>query len=185
MLIPVYLAQLREKERQLAETFLAVAHRHVNDAGVRDVGKQLADWSLGHAAVLDELGQRYGKPALAEVDHLHKVLFKGPRLGGIGLLRDLQDLSILAGSTRTLWTIVMQAALESKDEALAETCASIGDQTDRQLAWLCTQIKHTAPQVLLVPPNLKAAVLDKAKGLKPSKHKGVRSRPRVPANAGR
>jgi CBS-domain-containing membrane protein len=47
---------------------------------------------------------------------------------------------------------VFQAAMELHDEALAALCTASAEDVDRQLAWVKTRIRTTAPQALTVPP---------------------------------
>lgn len=53
-----------------------------------------------------------------EPDRLHSQLFTGTRTGGIGLLRDLQDLYLMAAECDITWTVVGQAAYGVRDKDL-------------------------------------------------------------------
>jgi hypothetical protein len=81
---------------------------------------------------------------------LHSDLFAGTRTGGLGLLRDLHDLYLMASEVDISWTLVGQAAQGVRDKALFETVTSCDGETATQLRWLRTRMKQAAPQALLV-----------------------------------
>ena len=86
----------------------------------------------------------------------HEVIPGGDVVAGLllnfilGLLRDLQDLYLLATLVDTTWTVVYQAAQGARDRELIEICQSCQAETSRQLKWIQTRMKVSAPQVLLV-----------------------------------
>jgi hypothetical protein len=59
------------------------------------------------------------------------------------LLRDLQELYLLASLVVITWTVVKQAAQGLRD-------AECESQTKTQLAWLAARMKQAAPQALIV-----------------------------------
>ena len=69
--------------------------------------------------------RRYGEDAPAEPDRLHSELFSGTRTGGIGLLRDLQDLYLMAAECDICWTVVGQAAHGARDDDLLAVVKSL------------------------------------------------------------
>jgi hypothetical protein len=89
---------------------------------------------------------------LADQCEQHSQLLTGPREGGIGLLRDLHDLYLLAAECDVCWTIIGQAAQGARDPDLLSIVHGCAEQTTTQLAWLRTRMKHTAPQALIVAP---------------------------------
>ena len=72
------------------------------------------------------------------------------RTGPVGLLRDLQDLHLLANLVLTSWTVIQQAAQGLRDDELVEVASGSSGETSRQLAWLTTRMKSVAPQALIV-----------------------------------
>ena len=72
------------------------------------------------------------------------------RAGGIGLLRDLQDLHLLATLVQSTWTVLLQGALGLRDHELIEVARGASAETARQLSWLTTHMKVIAPQTLIV-----------------------------------
>jgi hypothetical protein len=154
MQVKHYLALVERAEQQLAESFRVVADRHYNNFEVREMCTQFAEWSYAHRDALAPHLAQYGREAQPiGPDQLRAGLFQGSRAGGLGLLHDLQDLSLLANSVRTQYTILQQGAEELRDQGLETTTSTLGDQTNRQLDWLCGRIKNVAPQVLAVPAD--------------------------------
>jgi hypothetical protein len=151
MHVAKYLGIVRNGEEELAQVLLMMADRHEREADVRDNCKLLAKWSNAHIEALAPLIEKYGEDSSADPDRLSSALFHGARVGGMGLLRDLQDLSALATHVRLGWTALMQAAKRLHDKQLEGISERCGLEADRQLAWMCTELKHVAPQALVVP----------------------------------
>jgi hypothetical protein len=101
--------------------------------------------------MLKPLIERYGQESSADPDRLRSALFHGYRVGGPGMVRDLQDASALATHVRLNWTALHQAAQRLHDNELKELANKCGLEIDRQIAWLCTMLKNAAPQALVVP----------------------------------
>lgn len=140
-------------EEQLADSLLQVANKHDGNAEVRDMCKQLAEWSRGHVSALAEFSVEFGTESVDEPQRVRSALFHGMRLGGFGLLRDLQDLGVLAKQVHLNWTSLLQAAEGMHRKDFAAVCTQSKLETERQLAWLETEIKHTAPQAINVAPE--------------------------------
>jgi hypothetical protein len=154
MQVKHYLGLVSRAEELLAKALREVADRHFNEYEVREQCTRLAGWCDRHLDVLEPLVSQYGRQARAPGPRqLRAALFRGSRIGGLGLLHDLQDLSLLANAVRTHYTILHQGAIELRDTHLEEIASTLGDDTDRQLVWLCGRIKLTAPQVMMVPPD--------------------------------
>jgi len=151
--LPVYLGIAHKAECHLADALALVADRHSADAEVRDTARLLARWSRRHAAALAPFIRRYGAGDAPDPDRLRAALFHGQRVGALGVLSDVTDLLVLARAARSAWTAVFQAAMELHDAALRECCREAGEDVDRQIAWLETRLRWTAPQALTVPPS--------------------------------
>ena len=149
-----YLALLQSAEKQLSAAFLAVAGRHAREPEIWQAATLLARWSARHAARLKNLCKRFGSGRDKGVRKLHHALFVGARRGGIGLVRDLHDLSTLAHFVHVGWSASVQAAKALRDRGLEDAIGEMGAETDRQIAWLRTAIAATAAQALSVPPDL-------------------------------
>ena len=95
--------------------------------------------------------EKYGTADDGEADRLPSALLSSTRSGAFGLLRDLHALWLLAAESHLSVTTLSQAALALRDEALIATCNHVDEQTQRQQAWLITQIKHRSAHTLVVP----------------------------------
>jgi hypothetical protein len=151
MHVAKYLGIVRNGEQELAEALLMVSDRNENEVEVRDGAKLLAQWSRAHVEALGPLVEKYGEDSGADPDRLRSALFHGARVGGVGLLRDLQDLSALASHVRLGWTALNQAAKRLHDKQLEEVSETCGLEVDRQMEWACTVLKNVSPQALVVP----------------------------------
>lgn len=72
------------------------------------------------------------------------------RTGGLGLIRDLQDLYLMAAECDICWTVVGQAAQGARDSDLLRVVRTCEQETATQLKWLRTRMKQAAPQALVV-----------------------------------
>lgn len=146
-----YLGVLHDGEEQLAAAFTQVAGRHPLEPEVVAICPVLASWSLEHARQLQRFLDRYGRqrvpaPALAS------VLLQGSPLGSRALLRDLQDVSLLASEVRMTWDLLALAAKALRDADLQLACRTMSEQTLRQLRWLTVRIQEGAAQALIAAP---------------------------------
>jgi hypothetical protein len=148
-----FLALVKTSEEQLADAFLLVANKHERNAEIRDMSKQLAEWSRNHVTGLSAAIARVGSESVDEPQRVRSALFHGVRVGGLGLLRDLQDLSLLAKQVEINWTSTHQAAKALHDHELETLAGASLAETAKQIAWLETQIKQTAPQAINVVPD--------------------------------
>ena len=115
-------------------------------------GNTLARQCEAHAAALGPLVERYGEEKPTEPDRLYHQFFDGTREGGIGLIRDLHDLYLMANACDIAWTMIGQAAQGAGDTELLEVVDSCEGETATQIKWLKTRMKQAAPQALLVAP---------------------------------
>ena len=67
------------------------------------------------------------------------------------LLRDLQDLFLLANESLISAAILDQAATALRDRNLRDAVARIRERNDRQREWLFGRCRQAAPQTLTVP----------------------------------
>jgi len=152
-MIARYIGLLANAERALADALSLIGLRHAVEPDIRRAAKTYAAWCRAHVDALDPAIARYGASRSTDGERLRRALFRGPRLGGFGLLRDLHDLVTLATAVREGWTALHQAARESHDHELAVRCRTCGEQTTRMIAWLDAKVQHSAPQALTVPPD--------------------------------
>src|SRR4051794_7338472 len=145
-----YLALLHRSQTNLAGAFRQVGAAHRDEPDVFHLCQTLAEQCDRHAGRLAPFVDRYAAGAPREPDRLHSQLFSGTRTGGLGLLRDLQDLYLMAAECDICWTVVGQAAQGARDQSLAEVVGGCEGETATQLAWLRSRMKQAAPQALVV-----------------------------------
>ena len=150
MLVAHYLGMLHRSLDATADAFRRVADAHGDEPDVEDTCRYLAVLADRQAAALLPFVERYGEAAEDEPDRLHSELFGGTREGPLALLRDLQDLYLMAANCDITWTLVGQAAKGLRDVDLIEVVTANEPDTAVQLKWLRTRMKQAAPQALLV-----------------------------------
>ncbi len=145
-----YLGLIHRFELDLADAFRQVGEGHAQEADVYHICRMLAGQCEKHAERVKPFADRYGEQKPEEPDNLHAVLFSGTRSGGLGLLRDLQDLFIMASGCEISWTMIGQAAQGARDTELLAVVDACAPETSVQLKWVNTRMKQAAPQALLV-----------------------------------
>src|SRR5215218_639157 len=101
-----YLGLLHQAELELAKAFVEVAKAHGHEPDVHVLCLRFAEQGAGHAEALAPFVDRYGEDKPAEPERLHSELFGGTRSGGLGLLRDLHDLYLMATECEVTWALV-------------------------------------------------------------------------------
>jgi hypothetical protein len=145
-----YLGLLETGSDTLAASYRQVARGHAAETDVFHTCLRFADQCDEHHARLGPIVHRYGSHQEGEPERLHADGLSETRAGGIGLLRDLHDLYLLASYLDLAWTVVQQAGKGSRDADLIEVVQVCADEITNQLAWLRTRTKSAAPQALLV-----------------------------------
>jgi hypothetical protein len=145
-----YLGLLHRAEIELAEAFREVGRGHRDEPDVRAIFHRLAAQCDAHADGLGPFAERYGEEAADEPERLHSELFGGTRGGGLGLLRDLHHLYLMACECEIAWTLVGQAAQGARDVDLLQVVRRCEGETYIQLKWLASRMKQAAPQALVV-----------------------------------
>jgi len=145
-----YLGLLHQAQGNLAGAFRDVSSAHGDEPDVSSIARKLATQCNAHAALLEPFADRYGEHADPGPDRLHTLLFTGTRTGGLGLLRDLHDLYLMATECDLSWTLIGQAAQGARDADLLDVVRQCQDETTIQLKWLRTKMKEAAPQALVV-----------------------------------
>ncbi len=147
---------LHRAEQTLADSFRTVGEGHAQEVDVLQMCSTLARMSDEHVRMLEPVAERYGDETsgdlVDEVERLHADGLGQTRPGAVGLLRDLQDLYLLAPLCSTTWTLVMQGAQALRDRELIGVVQEAQRSTGRQLSWLTTRMKAAAPQALLMSP---------------------------------
>jgi hypothetical protein len=151
MNLSLYLGMLHRAEKTLAESFRQVASGHGTEPDVHFLCHTLARQCDEHSRLLHPLVERYGEDLPdAEPERFHTDGLSGTRSGPVGLLRDLQDLYLLASFVDITWTMVKQAGSALRDRELLDAVARCDGETAMQLRWLQTRMKQAAPQALVV-----------------------------------
>jgi hypothetical protein len=145
-----YLGLLHLAELKLARAYLAVAEAHGDEPDVETLCRRFADQCTAHADALAPFADRYGEDRPEEPERLHSELFGGTRGGGLGLLRALHDLYLMATECEVTGTLVAQAAQGARDADLLATVERAQKEAAGQLSWLRTRMKQAAPQALVV-----------------------------------
>ena len=65
MQLPKFIGLTKESEEQLAAAFMLVANKHEKNSEVRDMCKQLAQWSKSNLGALAPMIEKYGAEAAA------------------------------------------------------------------------------------------------------------------------
>ena len=153
MKLAMYLGLLDEAEHTLAQSFRQVADGHSAEPDVFFLCRTLAGQCDQHREALNPVVRRYGKaPTDDEPERLHAEGLSETRSGPVGLLRDLQDLYLLASFVEITWTMVKQAAQACRDNDLLDVVDRCDAETSIQLKWLRTRMKQAAPQALVAAP---------------------------------
>lgn len=151
MKLPIYLGLLHKSESTLAQPFRQVAQGHGHEPDVHFICQILAAQCDSHQRALEPVLERYGE---ADIDdepaRLHADGLGATRSGPVGLLRDLQDLFLLASLVDITWTMIKQAGQALRDQELLDVVATCDGETAKQLKWVSTRMKQAAPQALLV-----------------------------------
>jgi hypothetical protein len=152
--LSTYVGLADRSEETLAESLRAIGTGHADVADVFHITETLAKMSDQHRERLAPVVQRYGEDTdVDEPDRLHAAGVGEPRDGEIGLLRDLQDLHVLATMVKTTWVAIGQGAQGLRDRELLEIAQEAMAETDRQITWFETRLKSAAPQALIVTPK--------------------------------
>ena len=145
-----YLGLLHQAELGLAQAYRDVDEAHGDEPDVRVLCLRFADQCAAHAEAVAPFADRYGEDRPEEPERLHSELFGGTREGGLGLLRDLHDLYLMATECEVTATLVGQAAQGARDQDLLEVVERCQGEVAAQLKWLRTRMKQAAPQALVV-----------------------------------
>jgi hypothetical protein len=139
---------------QLKLALVLAAERHERDYEIAQTSTVLAGWIQADHDSLARFIERYGVVGSDQPQKVRAALLGGVRTGAGGLIADLTDLSLLAEQAKVSWTVLVQGAKELHDADLQTAAAAAREHAQRTIAWLRTQIKHTAPEALAVRPDI-------------------------------
>lgn len=149
MRIGNYIQLAHESQKDLAKAFYDVAEKHQAEPDIFTTCNMLGTWSENFCNDLAPMTKKYGTEDNPEADHLLHAFFDRKRKGPLALLQDLQDLWLMANEANISAIVLGQAAMGLRDEGLLSLCTRIEEKSKRQLAWLLTRIKSSAPQILI------------------------------------
>lgn len=150
MQIGHYIDLVHRTEKDLAIAFIKVSEAHGEEPDIYQTCRLLARWSQKMEEDMKPFVLKYKPEKDNEPDRLTQTLLKDTRKGGMALLRDLQDLYLIATEVQACCTILKQASDALRDKNLTSACEEIEKQNKRQLNWLMTRMKADAPQTLIV-----------------------------------
>lgn len=150
MHLATYLGLIEQGERTLASSYRQVAEGHAEEADVFHTCLNLAEQCDAHVEKLGALSERYGENPDQEPERLHAEGLSETRSGGLGLIRDLHDLYLLANYLDMAWTMVGQAGQGARDREVISVVGACQGDTELQISWIKTRMKQAAPQALLV-----------------------------------
>jgi hypothetical protein len=150
MNLDIYVSLVAESETTLADSFRQVAEAHRDEPDIHFLCHTLATQCDARRARLQPVIDRFEKrPADDEPERLNAQGLGAPRRGPLGMLRDLQDLYLLASLVDITWTMIDEAARALIDPHLIEIVTVCQKQTAVQLRWLQTRMKQAAPHALI------------------------------------
>ena len=150
MHIGQYIDMVHKGQQDLMDAFLLVAKRHGNEPDIEEMCKLLALWSQRLVEKIKPFVEKYSEENDNEPDRLLSEFFKQKRKGALALLRDLQDLWLMANEANVSAVILRQAAAGLHDKELITYCDEVENLSGRQISWLLTQMKADATQTLIV-----------------------------------
>ena len=122
MQISTYVGLTMESEAVLQSAYLNAATRHQRDVGIRDGCRRAVRFTELRLNAANDLGRRFGATSSRDPKLVRNALFHGLRAGGLGLLRDLHDLSLLANQSLLYWTGLSQGCKALHDELAVQQC---------------------------------------------------------------
>jgi hypothetical protein len=147
MNLKIYLGMLHQAEQTLAACFREVVAGHGTEPDVHFLCHTLAGQCDHHGEPLLPAVQRYGEDISDnEPERLHAQGLSQTRGGPVGLVRDLQDLYLLASIVDVTLAMVKQAGSALRDQELLDVVAKRDSETAVQPLWLQTRMKQAAPQ---------------------------------------
>src|SRR5690349_7547271 len=138
MHIATYIGLVTGSEQVLRDAYLQVSSRHDRDADIRDGCAKQARFTEARVRGAAELGSRFGSAGSRDPKTVRDSLFHGMRVGGVGLIRDLHDLSLLANQSLLYWTALYQGIRALHDRVPESICHENIVSVERDISWLTT-----------------------------------------------
>jgi hypothetical protein len=159
MKLGLALEQVESAESEVASELLKVGDRHAADHEIHHTAHRLAEECAQLVERLRPFGQRY-ETEIEDVEGESPTLLErmreasGKLLGrtpssGLLLLRDLRELWLAAQAAEISWVILAQCAQAARDGELLALATEAHELAEIRGKWVRTQIKQSAPQVLV------------------------------------
>jgi hypothetical protein len=100
------------------------------------------------AELPDDEDGGFWESLLAAVSRAQAGAVRSSSLPAVLLLHDLRRLHLAIEEVAMLWLVVGQASQALRDKELLELVTRSREEMTKQLMWVTTRIKETAPQVL-------------------------------------
>lgn len=158
MSVSIYVGMALSSETELQQTFRMLSDKHSRNAEISDACARFTQWCEAHITGLRQQENRLGTADTVDPARIRSALFHGARVGGLGLLRDLHDLSILIHQVSQSYVALKQAAEALRDDDLLSSVETFSTETKEQAKWVEGQMKTHAAQALTVPVDLRDAI---------------------------
>jgi hypothetical protein len=149
MHLPHYIRLAHEANGALSDAWTKLADGHSDEIDVRILCQQFSAASNDHAQQLAGFIPTVGD-RVEPTEEFVTWSFRGPRSGGLGLVRDLHEMLLLTTECDLMWTLLEVGAQGVRDGDLLKLAESGLSQTKRELDWLRSRLKQAAPQALVV-----------------------------------
>lgn len=102
MKVAKYISLVYRAEQKLATAFEHVAMQHSVEPDILQMCKKFTLWCQDHIENINQILDRYPATKDDEPEDIFNALFDKPRMGALGLLRDLHGLWLLASEVKTM-----------------------------------------------------------------------------------
>jgi hypothetical protein len=151
MHVAEHLAVLHRAELGLGAALVRAGRAHPGDPDLAHLCARAARECDDHVRSLDAYARHADPAAAEEVEHTGPAPFGGPRTGGLGLLRDVLELYLMAADCEICWTVADQAAHATRDDGLAALVTRCHAETAGQVARLRERVRAAAARALAAP----------------------------------
>ncbi len=146
-----YIGLLLAGEERLVRGWEKLRRSHPETPDIGPQSTLFMTWSRENAAAIRPYVARYGERCEGEPEALDEALLLERGQTAFGLLRDLQDLWLMANESTISVAVLLQGARAVGDRHLQSDLSAIESRNERQRTWLLTRIRQAAPQTLVVP----------------------------------
>ncbi len=146
-----YIGLLLASEERLVRGWEKLRRSHPTTPDIGPQSTLFVAWSRENAAAIRPYVVRHGERREGEPEVLDEALLLERGQTAFGLLRDLQDLWLMANEGTISIAVLLQGARALGDRDLERDLSAIESRNERQRTWLLTRIRQAAPQTLVVP----------------------------------